>query len=920
MLPASKASFSKPGHVSHTRQQDQPSVPPSEKHHTYYLVPPPKMQRFTRAEDITDLEGLGIQEHRSRSTSRDMYESIDTERTRRYIETHTTFLNSADTEGSGYIPNFSQRGVGYSAQDYHVPMNDPTASSMHSLSSQTTTSRTPAHYPSSLAEDEGFTAPGTPHSFLSSPSLGYSHTSRPLSQTGFWVDQGASSLNLIMPSSAMFVKSREPTIEGEKLGFVKMMVTGQNWTWNSILIQGMFKWDGIIANDFDDEFLQEQGLDSDSNNSPMASETPGSVSVQDLHSSPGVQETSSNESSGHAEDLSPPQRKRDQYHGPTETIIEHFASSMVLPSWARAGFDEQDIHQEILVKNICFVDTPGYNAFSNPDRVMDLIISYLGLQFQVTNKFFSRSALSDDSLGRFLANNSTGAHSHVDLCLYVIEGGLTEIDIQCMRRLQSWVNLVPVLLLPLTSSNTDSGNIDVGARRQDLIQQLKEHEIEIFGMVTDDDGSPEPHPTNETLPLFSTAVVSDEDISPPPLSLDVDPLPAGFASPPFIFYIPDGHDIDATNRSADANVQQVDMVSDGNEHESGFVEEPSATSSPSPSAPAAAAAAFDGQNDLESLRQWVYVNHLAALRHRTTLKFLDWRRTLPATNVSSMNSSQELGSSRQLHHSFNQHGQILHSYQPELNIGSRRNTVSTATTHSTPTLITGAQLPLTPMELVSNLRARDQKRISERAARVVETHGQVFERILREREEVWRRALENMEREQRIDFLVQELKRWATEVPLQGQQSRPTLHARENMNNTDGSRVHTMGLGLGSGHSQDYGPLFRGVMNADQPEHSRPSDGFAHRRNGRSRGTRRRSTNASRRSRQSNDQTCMDSSGVRNEEGTDDEGDPLGLGLWASRFFGTLGKRLYQFVVMVGMGSLATWVYTHFLERVTWIE
>ncbi|KAG0253376.1 hypothetical protein BG011_006395 [Mortierella polycephala] len=882
------------------------------------------MQRFTRAEDLTDLEGIGIQEHRSRSTSRDMYESIDTERTRRYIETHTTFLNSADTEGSGYIPNFSQRGVGYSALDYHVPMTDATASSTHSLSSQTATSRTPAHYPSSLAEDEGFTAPGTPHSFLSSPSLGYySHASRPLSQTGFWVDQETSSLNLIMPSSAMFVKSREPTIEGEKLGFVKMMVTGQNRTWNSTLIRGMFKWDGIIANDFDDEFLQEQRLDSDSNISRMASETRGSIPVQNLHSSAGSQDSGTNESSGHAEGSSSSQGKWDQYHDPTEAIIEHFASSMILPSWARAGFDEQDIHQEILVKNICFVDTPGYNAFNNPDRAMDLVISYLSLQFQVTNEFFSRAALSDDSLGRFLANNSTGAHSHVDLCLYVIEGGLTEIDIQCMRRLQSWVNLVPVLLLPLTDSNTDSGSIDMGMRRQDLIQQLKEHEIEVFGMTMDDDGSPGPHPTNESLSLFSTAAVSDEDISPPPLSLDADPMQTRVASPPFIFHVIDSPDIDTSSQSVDANVQQLDVMPDGKEHVIRFVEEPSAASSSlsSSSTPAATAAAFDGQNDLDSLRQWAYVNHLAALRHRTTLKFLDWRRNLLATSVSSMNSSQELGSSRQRHHSFNQHGQVLYSYHPESNAGSRRNTVSTATTHSTPPSLSGIQLPLTPMELVSDLRARDQKRISERAVRMVETHGQVFGRILQEREEVWRRALENMEREQRIDFLVQELKRWATNVPLQDQQqSRPTLHTRDRTDSAGGSRVHTLGLGLGSGHSQDSGPLFRDAMSTDQLEHSRPSDGFTHRRNGRSRDARRRGTKVSRRSRQSNDQTCMDSSGVRNGDGTDGEGDPLGLGLWASRFFGTLGRRLYQFVVMVGMGSLATWIYTHFLERVTWIE
>lgn len=59
---------------------------------------------------------------------------------------------------------------------------------------------------------------------------------------------------------------------------------------------------------------------------------------------------------------------------------------------------------------------------------------------------------------------------------------------------------------------------------------------------------------------------------------------------------------------------------------------------------------------------------------------------------------------------------------------------------------------------------------------------------------------------------------------------------------------------------------------------------------------------------------------MQESSGEGEEEDPLGLGLWMSRLFGAIGRGLVNVVVMVGMGSFATWLYTHFLEhRVTWI-
>ncbi|KAG0368413.1 hypothetical protein BGZ54_001987 [Gamsiella multidivaricata] len=793
MLPTGKGT---PSHSS------KPHSRTSEHNASHGHRPPPKMQRFTRPEDLADLEDMGISginatantqstPGTSTNTSTDVSTGMSTgknaaslpsggliyhteqeqERARRYndyIEAHTSFLNSANTEGSGYIPDrattshfFHSYSNGQNVDEDSIP---PSMSN-----SQLSFSRTPTYYPASLTEDDGgFTAPGTPNSFLSSPSLGYySHPSRSSSRTGFWVDQGASSLNLIMPSSAMFTKSREPTVEGDRLGFVKLMVTGKSRVWHSRLIQEMFQWEGIIANDFEDEFLQEQ------RSLPPSSET---VVAADLHAMEDrqgndptfnfhvTQGSGSSQLSGQQSDGSR-ERKREPYHGMTEAIVERFASTMVLPAWARTGLDEQEMQQEILVKNICFVDTPGYSSFNNPNRAMDLVISYLGLQFQTTNEYFSKSAASDDSLGRFLANNTTGAHGHVDACLYVIEGQLTDLDIVFMQRLQVWVNLVPVLV-PMSAPVQDSDSsvevppaMDIATARLDLIRQLRENGIEIYGI---EEGEAR---AALSAPRFSLDAPTEDEISTHPLSLDASPLQTEFVSPPFIFHVPE----DAVEAVAavrmDVDVQQLNVTGHGEDSRGETL-----ASHDSSTATSSSSSVDQPQADLGPLRQWVYVSNLAVLRHHTTLKFLKWRRHLPTMTLSPMYSSQESGSSRYRQHSSNGNdhsgNQLIYPYASDYLPGSSSRANLSTGTYSSPSSISGPlQLsqPL-PTDVMDDLLAQDHRRISAKVNRMLETHSQVFERIMLERQAAWQKALEGMEREQRIEFLVQELKRWASEA------------------------------------------------------------------------------------------------------------------------------------------------------------
>lgn len=637
---------------------------------------------------------------------------------------------------------------------------------------------------------------------------------------------------------------------------------------------------------------------------------------------------------------------------------------------------------------------------------MDLVISYLGLQFQTTNEFFSRSALSDDSLGRFLANNTTGAHSHVDACLYVIEGQLSEIDILFMQRLQPWVNLIPVLIPPSThlqerergapqdgqeeedvimSTPTTTAET-IASARLDLIRQLKEHEIHIYGIDLDGALSDPPNSTSSSSSPFTTADSPETDLaSPPLLVLDgTNPLSPEFTSPPFIFHVPPSLMEDTGVGQLDRDVLQLDVVPKQKSQGPQDDEDDSDNGRNSTLLPTIpqhrASSALGVQEDLPDLgplRRWVYVNHLAALRHHTTQKFLSWRRHLPSMlNLQSpMESSQDSGSYRQQqrrhyhsHGGQQPHQQSLNTFSSDYGPGSHRLALSTAT-HSPPPSISITHhnhhlqqqhlynQKALPTDMLGDLRAQDQRRISEKVVRMLETQGQVFERILQERQVAWRQALEGMEREQRIEFLMQELRRWANEGPNSKEQSRELERGEQkqrrlNVQYREGSRDSEWGSaggGTGVGLGLEVNGLAMGSAVAAAPAEPSLRDAlfseengvdvsnsvratttsFSGRKNHKSKyagGIDPRSTKKSRSSASSSKMSSTFGSShglevdMQDGSGEGEEEDPLGLGLWMSRLFGAIGRGLVNVVVMVGMGSFATWVYTHFLEhRVTWI-
>ncbi|KAF9972752.1 septin 2 [Actinomortierella ambigua] len=451
------------------------------------------------------------------------------------------------------------------------------------------------------------------------------------------------------------------------------------------------------------------------------------------------------------------------------TVTERFASTATLPAWARAGFDEQEQGNEILVKN-----TPGgFKTSAIPQRLLDPILAYLGLQFQTTNEFFSRSALSNDAMGRFLINNVTGAHSHVDMCIYMIHGQLSPVDIQFMKQLSEFVNLVPVLI-PAEATPPSQVMLD----RLELMRQLCHHGIEIYGMDTDE-------LLQDSRGVSSDSETSDRPMLPLGAFRASDPLTsipmAPYLSPPFVFYLSStlssssssSFPENLTNPATTSHSWQ-DVAEDKSSPLGTSQYEQQATLPPSLAAAATAhprslqqPATADqsllhlwNNQQMHVMRDWMLTTNLEALRYQTTLKFLAWRRQLPWMTLSDSLYSQQESSG--------------HESMPSVADGDGVSGASSANGapdsaydhhhhHPLRPHRPGTHSHLLPSEHLAALQARNKERVTKAMLRILESESVVLRRILDERREAWRQALEQMEREERVEFLVQELKTWARE-------------------------------------------------------------------------------------------------------------------------------------------------------------
>ncbi|KAJ3396421.1 hypothetical protein HDU92_003043 [Lobulomyces angularis] len=94
--------------------------------------------------------------------------------------------------------------------------------------------------------------------------------------------------------------------------------------------------------------------------------------------------------------------------------------------------------------NITLVDSLGYSNSTDSASQIRPSVEYLVGQFQQTDKVFSKS-IPTNNLIKFL-NGGTGGHGFVDVCIYTILHRLKPIDVEYMRVLSPFTNVIPVLI------------------------------------------------------------------------------------------------------------------------------------------------------------------------------------------------------------------------------------------------------------------------------------------------------------------------------------------------------------------------------------------------------------------------------------------------------------------------------------------
>ncbi|KAA8895656.1 Septin-domain-containing protein [Sphaerosporella brunnea] len=143
--------------------------------------------------------------------------------------------------------------------------------------------------------------------------------------------------------------------------------------------------------------------------------------------------------------------RRSRRNGDSEStrkITEVYASTRPYPQWwseiddskvlrrrkSRCGPEEQ-----VIERNLCFVDTPGYGSGTSFLECIEPVVRYVETQFERTQSIIVNG---EGDLMSLLSGNGTPA---VDIVFYVVLHRLKPVDIEFMRRLSPFTNVLPVI-------------------------------------------------------------------------------------------------------------------------------------------------------------------------------------------------------------------------------------------------------------------------------------------------------------------------------------------------------------------------------------------------------------------------------------------------------------------------------------------
>ncbi|KAJ3020827.1 hypothetical protein HKX48_000127 [Thoreauomyces humboldtii] len=126
--------------------------------------------------------------------------------------------------------------------------------------------------------------------------------------------------------------------------------------------------------------------------------------------------------------------------------------------------------------NLSFLEPPGLGSQIDAMRVIRPTVEFNTRQFQETDRVFVReNSIPDATILRFL-NSGTGAHTHVDVCVYAILHRLKAVDLEYMRQLAPGVVLVPVIVKSDTMRPSE-----VFALKVSILEELWRAGIEVYG-------------------------------------------------------------------------------------------------------------------------------------------------------------------------------------------------------------------------------------------------------------------------------------------------------------------------------------------------------------------------------------------------------------------------------------------------------
>ncbi|KAH8200241.1 hypothetical protein TruAng_005577 [Truncatella angustata] len=270
---------------------------------------------------------------------------------------------------------------------------------------------------------------------------------------------------LVMPSIKM--PSRRPFTElGKSLGRLKLLIAGKSGIGKTSLVKAVVQSCEHIVHV--DPIVPQAGL--------------------------------RRSSKGSARPAAPSRRGSDS----TKAICEIFASTKPYPDWwteldeSRANQRRKSLGDQVLDRNICFVDTPGYGNSSSALETIMPCVEYVESHL---NKV-SSDALSEPEMLRLLGGDGG---FQVDAVLYMIQHHLSSVDIEYLKRLAPLTNIIPIL------AQADNWSPDEQAScKEQIACQLREAGIRYFSFTSSAGQSPSS--ALPTIHAVSCAAGSDHDV------------------------------------------------------------------------------------------------------------------------------------------------------------------------------------------------------------------------------------------------------------------------------------------------------------------------------------------------------------------------------------------------------------------------